>query len=694
MTTQTASTPSEVALTYLERGWSVIPLHEVVKGRCSCGRPNCPSPGKHVRLESWKVYQTRRASEEEIRAWWRKWPRSNIGIVMGRVSGIFSIDCDDDEKVAWVYDTIGVPQTETHLSAKGPHYLFLLPDFEVPTLQIGPAVEVKGEGSQIVAPPSVHVTGHVYSVETPETLPAPAPERLLDEIRSANEFKRGTRLTAEEIAELLDSKHVGDRHPTLRTIVGRWVSKGLTLPEIEVAALGWNRRNVPPKDDKAIIEQVRDMYGRWGALEGPDLPILNRDGNEFEFVWPKTASIVGVKYLQEVHDGLQGEVWVRTTAGVNLHWGRLKLASTSGRKDVVDKLRKTNGEVPWQDMLEYVCRVVTEEYRQGEPVQELKAARRRKAEDLVEDFIPASETTVLFSDGGVGKSTLALALGLSIVSGVPLPVGLRPTRRTNVLYLDWESNIEEHEDRLMALKAGMGIPDETGMYYRRCFRPITEDINLLKAEAQRLNVGLVIIDSFGPAASPGGDFTETGLRTMNAIREFAPATRLLVTHVPGYDARNGDSKSRPIGSVYVRNLARMSWFLKRSEEDNEVLAVVHDKANRGRPRPSFGLRFRYSEGGETLRISAENLADYGDLEKKMSVAQRVRAHLLRNGVTTVEEIARALDAKPKTVSNAVKTLEKKGEAHEVGGYPKRWAASSHGEEVSSDSDIRESDGNL
>ena len=38
----------EAALQFAQEGWPVLPVHIVdERGRCSCGKPDCHSPGKH-----------------------------------------------------------------------------------------------------------------------------------------------------------------------------------------------------------------------------------------------------------------------------------------------------------------------------------------------------------------------------------------------------------------------------------------------------------------------------------------------------------------------------------------------------------------------------------------------------------------------------------------------------------------------
>src|SRR3990167_9595461 len=45
----------------------------------------------------WEEYQSRKATPEEIKTWWSKWPHAGIGIVTGLISGICVIDIDKPE---------------------------------------------------------------------------------------------------------------------------------------------------------------------------------------------------------------------------------------------------------------------------------------------------------------------------------------------------------------------------------------------------------------------------------------------------------------------------------------------------------------------------------------------------------------------------------------------------------------------
>jgi hypothetical protein len=63
-------------------------------GRCACGKAGCDSPGKHPRLKSWKPYEHRAPTEDEVRAWLKNYPQANWGLVLGEDAGLMCLDFD------------------------------------------------------------------------------------------------------------------------------------------------------------------------------------------------------------------------------------------------------------------------------------------------------------------------------------------------------------------------------------------------------------------------------------------------------------------------------------------------------------------------------------------------------------------------------------------------------------------------
>src|SRR3954468_24768513 len=80
------------ALGYVSRGWGVFHCHTPTLDGCSCGRPACPSPGKHPRTRNGVHDAT--TDRATVAAWWRRWPQANVGVATGDPSGPVVIDID------------------------------------------------------------------------------------------------------------------------------------------------------------------------------------------------------------------------------------------------------------------------------------------------------------------------------------------------------------------------------------------------------------------------------------------------------------------------------------------------------------------------------------------------------------------------------------------------------------------------
>lgn len=167
---KTAALASE-AMSYAARGWRVIPLN-----------------GKRPWMQRWQEIASN--DEEVVARWWEQWPSSNVGVALGRGSGIVDIECDSSEAEQEFLALFGgdPPVTCCYKSVRGRHRLFQwrddLPHPEKSNFHIG-AIEVRtgngDRGAQSVFPPSVHPTGAVYEwlVHPDECEPAVFPDEVI-----------------------------------------------------------------------------------------------------------------------------------------------------------------------------------------------------------------------------------------------------------------------------------------------------------------------------------------------------------------------------------------------------------------------------------------------------------------------------------------------------------------------------------
>jgi hypothetical protein len=155
-------TPLETARAFLARGLSVIPIPRPRPGV----PPNTPGDGKTAAIK-WKDYQTRRPTDDELVAWFGGEPM-NLAVVTGEVSGLVVIDADDGDALAWC--TRELPPTPWQSkTGKGVHLWYDRPPgvrvpnrVRIETREGRWALDVRGDGGYVIAPPSVHANGAVY----------------------------------------------------------------------------------------------------------------------------------------------------------------------------------------------------------------------------------------------------------------------------------------------------------------------------------------------------------------------------------------------------------------------------------------------------------------------------------------------------------------------------------------------------
>jgi uncharacterized protein (DUF927 family) len=152
-------------------GSPVFPVHSVnAKGVCTCSEgANCAKrPGKHPRTKNGLTDAT--TDLQTIRAWWKKWPSANVGVATGAGAGFFVVDVDPDKGGKKSLSDLErqhekLPETKTALTGGGGlHHLFKHPGVKIKNSEseLGPGLDIRGDGGYIVAAPSKHVSGNYY----------------------------------------------------------------------------------------------------------------------------------------------------------------------------------------------------------------------------------------------------------------------------------------------------------------------------------------------------------------------------------------------------------------------------------------------------------------------------------------------------------------------------------------------------
>ncbi len=257
--------PFAAALQYAARGWPVLPLHTPdAEGRCSCHKPDCKDVGKHPR--TLRGLKDASLDPVVITGWWRKWPNANVGLRTGARSGIVVLDVDAgtggrETLVQLVAHYGPLPPTLTvETGGGGIHLVFAHPGVRVTTQagQLGPGLDVRGDGGYIVAPPSLHRSGRRYQW-VPGTAegrsPAPLPPWIVG--RAARPAGSSAHLADE--APILE----GQRNTTLTSLAGKLRHDGLSERAILAALLVVNEERCDPPLDEREVTKIAQSIARY-----------------------------------------------------------------------------------------------------------------------------------------------------------------------------------------------------------------------------------------------------------------------------------------------------------------------------------------------------------------------------------------------------------------------------------------------
>lgn len=230
---------------------------------------------------------------------------------------------------------------------------------------------------------------------------------------------------------------------------------------------------------------------------------------------------------------------------------------------------------------------------------------------LIPGLVPSRTVTLLSGDGGVGKSLLALQIGIAAVLGVPT-LGVKPSQG-RVLYLGAEDEEEEFQRRMMDIvrchhasfsdlndfllvpaagqDATLVLPDKTGTMVATPFMVSLRD------RISSFRPTLVVLDT--SADLFGGNEIDRGQvrRFVSMLREIAmefDCAVVLLSHPSVAGMQSGAGTS---GSTAWSNSVRSRLYLtadKGEDADPHVRVLTTMKSNYG--PVGDALRMRWHEG--------------------------------------------------------------------------------------------------
>lgn len=311
--------------------------------------------------------------------------------------------------------------------------------------------------------------------------------------------------------------------------------------------------------------------------------------------------------LEDVKGQLDGD---RLRQG-NYNFSSVQARSTWGKALAAMVPEKLNSQFEWGNLMERVSQAVLDFDRHGAihgsvlNGERLGNAGRPWA---AWPLLPDHENATLFGPGGAGKTTLVLAIALSMALGRSIIPGVRIDRQYRIVILDWETNERTANDILgtLADTAGVAVPDS--IWYEPMDVPLDRGLMKVAAVLDKANADCVMVDSVRMAltTSDQGDAADSITRVYQSLRRIN-TWGLLIDHVTSDEVRGRKAAIKPYGSVYAVNNARHAIGLhigNRVDQSSEAFLYC--------PKSNVGTD-KWAMSGTFLRGEGEIYWSFGDL---------------------------------------------------------------------------------
>ena len=467
------TSPLPTALDYAAKGWRIVPI-----------RPGEKRPA----LTNW---QNIASNDPEVITEWFTGPYHDhgIGIATGPETGFFVLDVDitdtkaGDETLADLEEQYGrLPETLMSITGSGGWHLL----FTYPTGQeirndagrrLGPGLDIRGIGGQIVAPPTIHPNGNAYQWEAGCDTIADAPEWLLTLLTTPEPTQPPS-----SPSKPSDTDSIAARYNQQTTWSQLLQQDGWTLAaSLPTGETQWTR---PGKD-------IREGISATCGHEGRD--ILTTFTSSIPWLPEDSYSRFGY-YACRHHNGN------RSAAATHL---------LTQETQTLDNYF-TNQLITPEPTLELTTETRIELAHLVDWTK-LWTDDRPDEEWLAEPIIPKGRAIALYAPAKAGKSTITLAIVAAVATGSRI-LGQTRATPTNVLYLDYEMTEDDLIERLTELGYG---PQDNLEKLHYALLPSLPPLDTIEGATALLHLvdqtkaELVVVDTFGRAVEGDEDRADT-----------------------------------------------------------------------------------------------------------------------------------------------------------------------------------------
>lgn len=270
----------DAALVYIAHDVPVFPVYGIRGGRCACGNLQCDNVGKHPlgRLVPHGLHDAT-TDAGQVRAWWTAEPTANIGLRAGAPFFVLDVDprhAGDETLRALELELGPLPETAEVLTGGGGRHLYFaqVPGLGNSTAKLGAGIDTRGEGGYVLAPPSSHESGRVYTDEVKHALfdtpLAALPEAWVRRLRAPVAMNGAAAHGAGgDWAALLPGVAEGSRHADAARLAGHYLGKRLDPAEVEGLVVDFAGRCTPPLDPAEARTIVRDLAAKDARAREP-----------------------------------------------------------------------------------------------------------------------------------------------------------------------------------------------------------------------------------------------------------------------------------------------------------------------------------------------------------------------------------------------------------------------------------------
>jgi hypothetical protein len=613
-------------------------------------------------MNSWQYAAT--SDAKVIANWFRGFYKGyGVGVATGEESHIWVLDIDtgpdkpgEASLEALVAEHGPLPATvEAVTGSGGRHLYFTWPtgqrvvtrrDTKATSSPLPAGIDVRGEGGQVLAPPTIHPNGTTYTWREGHSPwdreVADAPDWLLDIV-----CEQPAPPTSTPIAEPTTPLSGDDSIAGWFDQTEHWDSLLLRDGWTPLAAQGDQQYWVRPG------KEIRD--GHSAVLHLPDGPfvIFSTDGGLARYALPeaRVASGDGWSYSKfgylaaSRHGGDRSEA-ARRLREVRTERERHTTAAVAadGRADTDEAPPSSWRRVDLSDIL-------AGDYAPVEPALLLRTDNQ--------PILYMGRVNGLFGESGAGKSWVGL-----------LASAERVMAGEQVIYID----LEDHPPNIVARLRGIGVTVEAiaeHFIYVQPEGPATE-ADIAAIDAMCIDAALVVIDSLGEATAlhgveenHGDQYAMWNVRFARHWARIGPAV-LTLDHIPKSEdaptlfAVGTQRKKAAIDGILLR-VDQVEAF-DRTKAGRVKLTCAKDRNGKfHRGQMVAELIVTPSEDRVELRLEAP--AGYslsGEVNRPTVLMERVSRWLEINGTSSAREIVTSVEGKDKYLTKAIEVLVAEG----------------------------------